>query len=262
MSARGSVQCSFASEDGQSKQNRENCATVVETPREVQGETVVPAVEMVSLYAQREADPRHEQVVKTFRTAIAGFRENVEDLEKLLAHFEFLDIDDRPNCAEYRTELRGFMQQIELKRADFCSKTSELSAFLKQWEEVSPEDAFCSCCQQTKPPSPLSCPSHHHLCLDCSAAKYLSKDLKCICDTIWSRDQCESLHRALVANRPALESSLPQAPHRPLDEVQCQHCKRSVGLAALDSYICQADHKICKKCARQLSVGPACASGS
>lgn len=259
MSARNSMQQSPASEEVHSNQGKENYAACEKMP---QTETAVPFVEMASLYAPRKEEPRHELVVRTFRTAIAGFRDNVENLEKLLDDFEFLEIADRPNCPAYRTELHSFLEQIDQKRVVFCSKVSELRTFLQQWEAESPEEAVCACCQQSKVPSPLSCPAHHVLCLDCSAVKYLSKDLKCICSAVWSKDQCESLHRALVANRPALVSALPPAPHRPIDEVQCQHCLRSVGLAALDAYICSDTHAICKKCARQLAVCPACASHS
>ena len=215
-------------------------------------------VEMASLYARREANPVHEQWVRTFRTIIAEFRENAEELERSLVTFDSLDVSDEPNRSEYRKELRSFMHKIEEKQASCASKTLALAASLKQWETQWPEDVLCFCCHQSKTPSPLSCPSHHTLCLDCSAVKYLSKDLKCICDSLWSREQCESLHQALVANRPALVSSLPATPHRPIDEVQCQNCMRSVGFAALDSYICPVSHWICKKCAVKLSSCPAC----
>lgn len=215
-------------------------------------------VEMASLYAGREADPVHEQWVRTFRTIIGEFRGNAEELERALVTFDSLDVSDQPNCSEYRTELRSFMRKIEEKQASCASKTLALSESLKQWENDRPEDVICFCCHQSKSPSPLSCPSHHSLCLDCSAVKYLSKDLKCICDSLWSREQCESLHRALVTNRPALVSSLPSTPHLPIDEVQCQNCMRSVGFAALDSYICPVSHSICKKCALKLPSCPVC----
>lgn len=223
------------------------------------GVSHLPTVEMPSLYRDL-VDPRHEQLVLTLKRTLTGFRDRVDAIDRLISHFHHSETADHPTSLEYHTQLTLLMQNIEEMHSINHSQLSELQSQVSDFKSKIPVIAICSCCKLSNDPSPLVCPLKHVLCLDCAAVKYLSKDLKCICGSIWSQEQCREVHKSLRSRRPALVSSLPKRPHDPIDEVKCGECQRSVGVAALDAYICSASHSICKKCARSLSSCPLCPS--